>query len=70
MIVSMWVSSRSAPSIEIRISSPRAAKICSFSSRYRGFGDMAAAPTSLSRSVGRMPIITRWLPAWRARRSA
>ena len=70
VIVSMWVSSRSGPSIQIRISSPRAAKICSFSSRYRGFGDMACMPTSLSCSVGRMPIMTRWLPAWRARPSA
>lgn len=62
VIVSAWVRNRSTPSTEISRSSPRAAKICSFSRWYRGFSESDSGPASFSSSVGRMPIMTRCAP--------
>ena len=65
-MLSVWVSSFSAPSMEIRMSSPRAAKICSLSTRNRSLAVSVPRCTSAFRSVGRMPIITTRVPVPRA----
>ena len=65
-MLSVWVSSLSAPSMEIRMSSPRVAKICSLSTRNRSLAVSVPRCTSAFRSVGRMPIITTRVPVPRA----
>src|SRR5581483_4000751 len=64
------VSSCSGPLISMRMSSPRAAKICSLSTLYRSLADRMSSWVCASDSVGRMPIITRRLPVRAAARSA
>ena len=68
--VSAEVASRCTPSMAMCRSSPRAAKICSLSSAYRGLADRLSALSCFSVSVGRMPIITMWLPVAAAFSSA
>ena len=69
-IVSVVTASRSTPSMRMSRSSPRAAKICSLSSAYRGLADSASAVRCSRRSVGRMPIMTMCAPTARACSSA
>ena len=69
-IVSANVASRSVPEIAISRSSPRAAKICSLSSSYRGFSLKLSAVRCCSAIVGRMPMIIMCAPTVRALSSA
>ena len=70
MIVSEIICNRSTPSMTISRSSPRAAKICWSSNEYRGFSLTLSRVTWCGISVGRMPIIARWVPTSSARGSA
>ena len=69
-IVSAWVESRSTPAIEISRSSPRAAKICSFRSAYRGLALNTSARRCSGPTVGRIPMIIMCAPTVRERSSA
>ena len=69
-IVSAYVDSCSGPSMLMCRSSPRAAKICSFSRAYRGLALSESMFRCSGVSVGRMPIMTMCAPTPRERFSA
>src|ERR1017187_7116796 len=62
VMLSVCVSSCSGPSIAMRMSSPRAAKICSLSTRYLSFADLVPSCTAARRSASSSPSASpsRW----------